>query len=526
MTREFNITGTCIPGMHYMADTSEKIEKAMALIRKGHYSTINRPRQYGKTTTLFLLEQVLKKDSQYLVIDISFEVIDDPTYADQSTFIPTFLDLMRKSLAFNREKELADFINSQNALTDFNRVSNFITEFIEKAQRRVVLLIDEVDKASNNRLFLDFLGMLRNKYLRRNEGKDFTFYSVILAGVHDVKTLESQIRPDEEKKYNSPWNIAADFDVELSLSAAEIGSMLNDYAVEQQVEIDIPFISEKLVYYTSGYPFLVSLICKIIDEKILPEKKQKKWTVDDLEKAFQIAIKKDATNFDTLIKNLENNPELYDLVFKIIMNGAEISFNTDNPVIRSGIIYGIIKMEKEKAKIHNRVYEQRIYNYMSSKMETAGDVNFSQYNNGTSYIETDGSLNLERVIRKFQQFMNEQYSLKDKNFIERNGRLLFLAFIKPIINGRGFDFKEVQVGEEKRLDVVITFDNRKYIIELKLWRGNAYHLQGIRQLCEYLDSYHEKSGYLLIYDLRKESGQTGEVKTIEEDGKKILVAWV
>lgn len=31
--------------------------------------------------------------------------------------------------------------------------------------------------------------------------------------------------------------------------------------------------------------------------------------------------------------------------------------------------------------------------------------------------------------------------------------LLFLAFIKPIINGTGFDFKEVQISEEKRLDI-------------------------------------------------------------------------
>ena len=68
-------------------------------------------------------------------------------------------------------------------------------------------------------------------------------------------------------------------------------------------------------------------------------------------------------------------------------------------------------------------------------------------------------------------FMKEQYSKKDIEFIEHHGRLLFLAFIKPIINGVGFDFKEVQVSEEKRLDVVITYNSFKYIIEMKIWRG-------------------------------------------------------
>jgi hypothetical protein len=122
--------------------------------------------------------------------------------------------------------------------------------------------------------------------------------------------------------------------------------------------------------------------------------------------------------------------------------------------------------------------------------------------------------------------MKENYSKKNRDFLERNGRLLFLAFTRPIINGRGFDFKEVQVSEENRLDIVVTFDSKKYIIELKIWRGEAYHREGIRQLCRYLDLQNETTGYLLVYDLRKESGLIGENKIIETDGKTIFAAWV
>ena len=93
--------------------------------------------------------------------------------------------------------------------------------------------------------------------------------------------------------------------------------------------------------------------------------------------------------------------------------------------------------------------------------------------------------------------MKEQYSSKDQEFIEHHGRLLFLAFIKPIINGTGFDFKEVQVSEEKRLDVVITYNSFKYIIEMKIWRGLKYHEDGVKQLCDYLDIHGLDKGYLL-----------------------------
>lgn len=36
---------------------------------------------------------------------------------------------------------------------------------------------DSVDKSSNNQTFLSFLGMLRNKYLLRNEDEDIQLHS-------------------------------------------------------------------------------------------------------------------------------------------------------------------------------------------------------------------------------------------------------------------------------------------------------------------------------------------------------------
>jgi hypothetical protein len=396
MQKRFNITGVCIPGKHYMVDTSDKISAIKAMIEQGDYFVINRPRQYGKTTTLFLLEQELKKDSRYLVIATSFEGIDEPTHADQKLFIPVFLNLLKKSLAFNREKELIDFINSQDPIQNFNSLSSLITDLVDKSGRRVVFFIDEVDKASNNRLFLDFLGMLRTKYLDCSQGKDHTFHSVILAGVHDVKTLKSQIRPDEEKKFNSPWNIAADFEVDISFSSLDIQSMLNDYVSQRQVCMDIPLMAEKLFYFTSGYPFLVSQLCKILDEKIMPAKGNNEWRAEDLEKAVQITLKKDNTNFESLIKNLENNAELYDFVFKSIFGDTGFVYNTDNPVIKLGVLYGILKEENGRTKVHNRLYEQRIYNYMASRVETS-TANIVNSVTG-SYLDETGKLDVKKIL--------------------------------------------------------------------------------------------------------------------------------
>ena len=64
--KEFNVTGTCIPEKHFMVDISEKLNKVMELVERGKYFTINRPRQFGKTTLMFLLSKLLKQNEDCL----------------------------------------------------------------------------------------------------------------------------------------------------------------------------------------------------------------------------------------------------------------------------------------------------------------------------------------------------------------------------------------------------------------------------------------------------------------------------
>lgn len=515
----------CIRDQHYMAEMPAKLERMMEMVLNGDYFTISRPRQYGKTTFIHLLQQQLQKNKDVLVLDLSFEGISSQTYENHQRFTRVFLDQVQRCLAFLKETGLKKLVEEKkDSIHDFEALDAFIAQLIMDSSRKVVMIIDEVDKAGNHQLFLDFLGMLRNKYLETKKGKDHTFYSVILSGVHDIKTLKTKIRPEKEKIYNSPWNIAIDMDIDISLFPEEISSMLEQYVADQGLAMDIPYISEQLFYFTSGYPWLVSSLCKIIADKKVKKENKNEWIPADIEEAVRILLMEKNTNFDTLIKNLENDPELYEFVYKILMDGGEFSYNPHNPVIHAGTLYGILKKDKERTWIHNRIYEQLIYDYMSSKLETSGGLRSHLVS--SSYIETDGTLMIEKVILKFQEFMKTEYGKKDEQFLERNGRLLFLAFIRPIINGKGFDFKEVQTSEERRLDVVITFQNQKYILELKIWCGQSYHQDGLNQLQDYLDAQDQTRGYLLIFDLRKESGRTGESETINTGNKEIFAAWV
>ncbi|BBE31491.1 hypothetical protein OSSY52_16320 [Tepiditoga spiralis] len=508
--KRFNTTGVCVPKKHYMVNTENKLKQIMKLIENGEYFTINKPRQFGKTTTMFLLEK--KLENKYTVISISFEGIGSIIMEDEKEFVQSFLEDITDSLNIKIDKKI---------IKTMKELSKIITKIAKASEKKIVLMIDEVDKSSNNQLFLNFLGMLRTKYLEANKGKDYTFYSIILAGVHDVKSLKTHIRPNEEIKYNSPWNIAVDFDIDLSFNSDEISTMIVDYYNDRGYELNnVKYISEKLYYYTSGYPFLVSKLCQIIDEEMMVEKE---WTDEVLQDAVKIILKKQNTNFESLIKNLENNEDIYNLVYKIIIDGKEVKYNMYNPIINLCLMYGILKNENGTLKVQNKIYEQLIYDYMASKIETSQNVDTERYNFRDNFIIGD-KLNMELVLKKFQLFMKEQYSEKDMNFVERNGTLIFLAFIKPIINGKGFDFKEVQVSEEKRLDVVITYGKYKYIIEMKKWYGEEYHKRGIKQLEHYLEINNQNKGYLVIFDTRKKSNKKQD--NIKIKNKEIFVVWV
>jgi len=296
--------------------------------------------------------------------------------------------------------------------------------------------------------------------------------------------------------------------------------MLKEYKKEKNIEFSLDYFAKILYYYTSGHPFLVSKLAEIIAEEILADN-EFNWKQEYLDQAVKIILAKDLPNFDTLIKNIENNSDLENMCVDLIVDGRKITYNLDNPTIEKGELYGIFKNDNGSLKIHNRIYEQRIYNYLISKIENSMESDAFDFRD--SFID-NGQLNLKAVMERFQVFIKEQYSSRDRDFLERNGRLIFLAFLKPIINGKGFDFKEVQISQEKRLDVVITYLDQKYIVELKIWRGEEYHQQGLKQLADYLQSQNMDQGYLLSFNFNQNKKYKDE--ELEVKNKKIFAYWV
>ncbi len=525
MKKKFNTRGVCYPQIHYMMDNSKKLDKVIRLIEFGEYFTINRPRQYGKTTTLHFLMERLTENDDYLAIRLTFEDVRDVSHQSDDAFAEMFL--LKMEQAFKKiHQPIYELLQKSSAnQASLLELSSTITDIAHTTEKKLVLLIDEVDASSNYLSFLKFLAMLRTKYLNRMSDMDKTFHSIILAGVHDIKSLKYKLRHSDDAQYNSPWNIAGDFKVEMSFNPQEIAPMLEQYSKAENVTMEISSIAEWLYYHTAGYPFLVSRLCKIVAEDILPsreEEEQNKWTLEDIEEAVQILLLENNTNFDSLIKNLENHQDLYDLTFRILIDGDKVAFNQYNPTIYKGVLYGVFK-RNGNVKIHNRIYEQLIYNYMASNVEV-GLRKASEYNFENQFYLPDRELDVETILLKFQEFMRMEYSDQDQSFLEREWRLIFLAFIRPIVNGSGYTFKEPQISQEKRLDIVITFFQRQYVVELKRWNGKKLHEEGIKQLGDYLDLQCQTKGFLVIFEYRTK--KTWRKEWIQYKGKDIFAVWI
>ena len=306
MHKKFNVTGICIPEKNYMVDISRKIDRIITdFIQEGKYFTINRARQYGKTTTLYLLEQKLKE--RYLVLRLSFEASDE-----------MFVSLY--TLAAGLVRKIGRVLKNQNVsrmlLEEWNRpvseqfplddLGERITNLCNHTDKEVILMIDEVDKSSNNQIFLSFLGLLRTKYLEQLQKNDHTFQSVVLAGVYDIKNLKVKLHPNEESKYNSPWNIAVDFTVDMSFDPDDIAAMLKEYEKDYHTGMDIDGVSHLIYEYTSGYPYLVSRLCQMADERLAGTEEfqsvQDVWTRRGIVAAELLLRKESNTLFDRCFK--------------------------------------------------------------------------------------------------------------------------------------------------------------------------------------------------------------------------------
>lgn len=529
LSKIFNVSADCKPNLHYMVDISGLLQKIKGFIDRGEYFTINRARQYGKTTTLRTLKKYLQEE--YIVVSLDFQKLGANSFENENIFSVTFARFFLNTLERenvedsdgikNRMAELRDSIRMEKDIFSLFELFLCLSRICEASDKPVVLLIDEVDSASNNQVFLDFLAQLRGYYIDRDETP--TFQSVILAGVYDIKSLKTKIRTEDAHKTNSPWNIAADFDLDMSLPEEGIAGMLKDYERDFYTGMNTEELAALIYEYTSGYPFLVSRICKLMDEKIagsqkFPDKKSA-WTKEGFLAAVRILLMEENTLFESLDNKLIEYPELKQMLQNLLLKGRMIEYVPGDVGIRMAIMFGFITLEQGTAVVSNRIFETRLYNGFLAEKARHMEISQIAVDEKNQFI-VNGQLDMDLVIQKFVSHYTELFAEHNQKFLEDNGRCIFLLYMKPIINGTGNYYIEARTRTNRRTDLIIDFCGQQEIVELKLWHGNEYNNRGEKQLADYLESYHLKRGYMISFNFNKKK-EVGVKKIVM--GDKVLI---
>ena len=509
----FNTTAVCVPENHYMVDLSERVQEIKKLVDAGKYFTINRARQYGKTTTLAALVTVLEKD--YYVVSIDFQDYGDDTFETADSFCrdfsSDFCSILSQQCKDNESNLLSEIDQLEEDVQNDRKKIRLFTMFRalkriwDAADKPIILMIDEVDSATNNQLFLDFLASLRSHYLKKEKDPNYkTFQSVILAGVTDVKHLKSKIRPEGEHKENSPWNIAADFTIDMSLSESGIKGMLDEYEADHHTGMNTAVIAKQIREYTNGYPFLVSRICQLLDKTVGVEMGlASAWTKNGLDEAIKLLLSENNTLFQSLTKNLNNYPDLKAAIRSILMEGTKITYNAQQDEIVQMQMYGLIRNDHNTVRVANRIFETMLYNLFLSDEELKNNVFSRAGDLAKSMFVTDGKLNMRLILERFADTYTEIFGPLEEKFKEKDGREQFLLYLKPIINGTGNYYIEAQTRDQTRTDVIVDYLGQQYIIELKIWRGPRYNAEGEKQISEYLDYFGLTTVYMLSFNFNK-----------------------
>lgn len=490
--RVFEKSGLVVPEMSYYVPLENVVnadkQDIQTMIDRGRYFSIFAPRQSGKTTFLTETCGQLHDDPTYAAIVLSFQQYKDLNKTEFYALIEKVL----YSQLINRLREVnCDKIEAIQQFLDNHHLINHIsfTHLFEELNRiiqfkKIVIFIDEFDGIPLEELG-NFLTSLRELYQNYKGVKQKALYSVGLVGIRNItKLVVGGV---------SPFNIAD----QVALTHFTLENVRDLYA-QYTEETNQPFTEEavKKVYEeTAGQPWLVNRLGTILTLDIKPETIE---PIDekDVEQAIIKLLREKNDHFD----NLYEKAKLYKETFvEIVFDHVEYEPDDED----QGWLeqYGLVKNRDGHAVVANNIYKARYLKTFFKEVKADREISIQ------TYTLPGNRLDMRRILLDFNQYIarigvNAFY--QEKKPYEKTGKFLLTAWLYQFVRrGEGELRQEVPSGLG-RMDILLTYKGRKYIIETKVNRFediNDILGDGITQLSgKYLATEAEAEGYLVVFD--------------------------
>ncbi len=375
------------------------------------------------------------------------------------------------------------------------------------AFKRVVLLIDEFDGIPRT-VISPFLYALRSIYL---SDRHRCPYSVGFAGIKDI--MELGFDPSV-----SPFNIQDEFKLP-NFTVEQVDALFSQYTHEVGQTFD-PEVIEILHKQTAGHPFLVNRIAQILTEELeIP--KTETITLSHFGKAHALLIQEDNTNFTQLITNIRRDPRFERLLMRVVSYDMGVRFTHYDEIISELAKYGIIGGSADgMCEIINPIYQQYIMQAFQPSFNGLEDEYFGKNSDVgfIDYLTPSGTLDMCPLLDNFKDFIARagvrilQVPETLQKFV---GQYLLSAYLGQFVRSVGaVMFFEVQTGRG-RMDLLISHNQRKYIVETKIWEGLPRYQAGKKRLAAYLQLENATEGYYIVFDHRESTEPRIETETID-----------
>lgn len=500
--RYFNTAGPCKPDIHYMLPVSSRLPDARRVIDQQAYFVIHAPRQVGKTTTMMELARELTAEGRYTALLVSMEVgavfNNDPGAAELA-----ILGTWRGNAEVWLPKELQP--PAWPSAEAGQRIFTALKTWTLQSPRPLVLFVDEIDALQDIAL-ISALRQLRSGYPNRPQGFP---WSLALIGMRDVRDYKVASGGSERLHTTSPFNIKLesltlrDFTAEevamlYRQHTAETGQLFTDEAVQRAFES------------TQGQPWLVNALARQAVEFIAPDPATP-ITVEIIERAKEILIKRQDTHLDSLVERLRE-PRVRRIVEPILAGSSDVDALPPDDVRFVQDLGLVRRTDKGGLVIANPIYRE-VIPYMLSYVTRAFLPQIQP-----TWLRTDGSLDHDKLLEAFLTFWRQhgQPLLKSVHYHEIAPHIVLMAFLHRVVNGGGTLEREYAIGS-RRMDVCLRYGQTMLAMELKVWRdGERNPLnEGLEQLDNYLSGLGLKTGWLVIFDQRSGLPDISERTTTE-----------
>ena len=488
------------------AETADFIDR----IKQGKYIVLFAPRQTGKTTFFQLaLNMLTAKDSTYFPIQLNFEEYEDVAPTDFYTY---FYRDVRKEIeaVFQRHGEvlsetLGQFLDNVE-INDHVSMRMFFQELSSFLKnQKVVLVIDEFDGIPQGAV-KGFLRSLRRIYL---SGRTRCPHSVGIVGIKNIIQLNYD-------RSISPFNIQQEFHLP-NFTLEQVGELFEQYT-DEVGQAFTPEVITAIHKQTGGQPVLVSRFGQILTEE-LDTPKTDTITVEHFTTAHAQLLQERNTNINHLTTNVRKDPRFERLLMRIMERDEGVPFSPRSDIIDALATYGVIKRGSDgMCEILNPIYLYCILDVFKPlvnglEQEYLPEETISDFG---EYLTSTGQVEMVALLDNFRDFIARagfRILQVPETPQESVGRHLLLAYLDAFVRRiGGMMYIEVQTGRG-RMDLLITYNGWKYIVETKVWRGERHYQSGKQQLAAYLKSEGTTEGYYVVFDHRKEAEPRVETET-------------